>query len=269
VPPDTGDYETVAVGQIGLWRDDGQYALGTDRILALGLDALLVNYEGMLVNQEPLCDLARRFPGPTGIVYHDACIRPDFDHSAFDLHFSHRWNVGPPNALVIPFGIEDRPPIVRTFGLGRTRSDLVRPICERNGWVFEDIASHEPIHGGGQEWRTHEQLVNWLRGADAIVLWYDPQPMAGSSQAARTAMASRRPVVTNNTEWFSDLPRVTGTEYSGHHYKQVSDLIELERYLEVLLQRPYAEENSWDRVAAKLVERYQSVMANLEPKATR
>jgi hypothetical protein len=249
-----------------LWRDDGIYGLDSDKILAEdALDVVHVQYQSMLFNQTSLSVLGRmlhsprmteRTPTPYAITYHDNCQRPDFPYGAFDLHFTHRWNVGPPMAEVVPFGIEERPPIVRTFGLGRSRSDLIAPICEANGWVFESAATHEPIQGGGQTWRTHDALISWLRGADAIVLWYDDVGPAGSSQAARTAMAARRPVITNDTTWFSDLPnRAHGG--SGPLYAQVGTPEALERYLTDLFERSYVEQNSWDHVAALLLERYE------------
>jgi hypothetical protein len=249
--PEESPHEVHDVAKIGLWSDDGRYRILLNAFD--GLDVVHVQYQSMLLNQEPLAILAREFPGPTAITFHDSCQRPDFPYDAFDLHFSHRWNVGPPNVIAIPFGIEDRAPIIRTFGLGRTRSDVIAPICKRNGWIFEDASSHEPIHGGGQSWRSHADLIEWLRGADAIVLWYDPQPMAGSSQAARTAMASRRLVVTNDTEWFSDLPpRAKG-------FLKVTELWEMEDALRQQFQRAYVEENSWDQVARLLLEHYARV----------
>jgi hypothetical protein len=252
--PEESQHEVHDVAQIGLWRGDGQYDLDIDKILGLDLDVIHVQYQSMLFNQPPLERLTGAFDGPTAITFHDNCQRPDFPYWAFDMHFTHRWNVGPPSAECIQFGIELRPSVVRTFGLGRTRSDYIKLICDRNGWVFEDIASHEPIHGGGQRWRTHPDLIEWLRGADVIVLWYDPQPAAGSSQAARTAMASRRLVVTNDTEWFSDLP---DTPVPGI-YRKVSTLEELEVVLHDILVPPrYLIENSLDHVVRHLVGCYE------------
>lgn len=257
--PEEWPGEVHDAATIGLWRDDGVYTLDALTIWEkYNLDVLHVQYQSMLFDQQALAPLARCFHencGPTAITFHDNCQRPDFPYDAFDLHFSHRFNIGPPNVEVIPFGIEDRPPVVRTFGLGRTRADYIQPICERNGWIFEDASSHEPIQGGGQNWRTHEDLIQWLRGADAIVLWYDDNGMAGSSQAARTAMASRRPVVTNDTTWFSDLPRRTDG------YTKVRDLQELEMTLSGLLHRGYAHRNSWDAVARILMDRYSRLGA--------
>lgn len=242
---------------IGLWRDDKEYYLSIDGILGMDLDVIHVQYQSMLFDQWSLAELALRFKGIMAITFHDNCQRPDFPYDSFNLHFSHRWNIGPPSIQVMPFGIENRPPVVRTFGLGRTRSDYIRPICERNGWVFETIASHEPIHGGGQAWLPHNELIDWLRGADAIVLWYDDNGMAGSSQAVRTAIASRRPVITNDTTWFEDLPKKI------RYYQKVSDFDGLERALQEMFHRPYVEGSSWDLVAKKFVTEYKRAQVSV------
>jgi hypothetical protein len=252
--PEEWSGEVHDVADIGLWRDDQTYNLDIIKILGLDLDAIHVQYQSMLFDQEDLCCLANRFYGVKAITFHDNCQRPDFPYRAFDLRFTHRANVG--QGEVIPFGIEDRPPVVRTFGLGRTRSDYIRPICERNGWVFESAASHEPIQGGGQAWRAHNDLIEWLRGADAIVLWYDDNGMAGSSQAARTAIASRRPVITNDTTWFSDLPEwMVG-------YKKVASLEALEDALSDEFTRDYVQQNSWNSVAHTITERYRGALVS-------
>ena len=247
--PEEWDGEVHDVAQIGLWRDDQSYTLDIDTILLLKLDVIHVQYQSMLFNQEALAFLAKWFSGVMAITFHDACQRPDFPYRAFDLQFTHRRGVGA--GTVLPFAIEDRPPIVRTFGLGRSRTDLLQPLCERNGWVFQSAASHEPIQGGGQAWRTHEDLIEWLRGADAVVLWYDDNGMAGSSQAARTAMASRRPVITNDTTWFTELPEHTDG------YQKVHSLEQMEEKLAALFVRPYVSSRSWDHMASTLVARYK------------
>ena len=250
--PPEWDGELCSVAKIGCWRDDQVYDLRTDVIARLGLDAIHVQYEQMLFNSEQLAGLCAGFDGPKAITYHDNCIPPSLQWQSFDLHYAHRWNIGPSDQVqVVPFGIEDRPPIVRTFGLGRTRWDYIAPICERHGWAFESAASHEPIQGGGQRWMSHDDLISWLRGADLLVLWYDENGMAGSSQAARTAMAARRPLITNDTTWFEELPTRTS------HYQKVSTLQQLETEMCALLADPYVSENSWDRVVDQFVEGYQ------------
>lgn len=252
--PEESSMEVHDTGQIGLWRDDGQYSLDVDTIFGLELDVVHVQYQSMLVREPDLQRLREGFRGVYAVTFHDNCLAPSFPVDVFDLRFTHRHGVGV-GAETIPFGIEDRAPVVRTFGLGRTRSDLVAPVCERNGWVFEDAASHEPIHGGGQQWRTHEDLVAWLRGADVVVLWYDDNAAAGSSQAVRTAMAARRQVFSNDTSWFGDLPGNT------RGYAKVHDLEHLEKRLVEHFRRGYVESNSWDHVAQRLVYDYKTVAA--------
>lgn len=251
--PEESTHSVFNVAKIGLWRDDQQYNLDIDWITRLGLDAIHVQYQSMLFSQQALAEMCMAYSGPVAITYHDNCQRGDFPYHSFSNHFTHRRNVGPPQAKVIPFGIEVRPPIVRTFGLGRTRSDIIGSICNNNGWVFEDIATHEPIHGGGQRWRSHDELIEWLRGADVIVLWYDDVAQAGSSQAARTALASCRPVVTNDTTWFSDLP----ASISNHHYNKVHNVIELEDTLfDILHPHHYVRTHSWTTVAKLMVDEF-------------
>lgn len=261
--PEEWDGEVHDLARIGLWRDDGQYWLEYETIHGLALDVIHTQYQSMLFNQDALRDMATAYRGFVShpvyaITFHDNCQRPDFPYDAFDLKFTHRWNVGPADAEVIPFGIEDRPPIVRSFGLGRNQDDVIHQLCARNGWVFESAASHEPIHGGGQAWRTHEQLIAWLRGADAIVLWYPDHDQAGSSQSARTAMATRRPVFTNDTKWFEDLPpKVEGG--GGLIYRKVPTLDELDAALGFHFWRQYVAAGTWDSVARHLLDRYTAV----------
>ena len=145
--------------------------------------------------------------------------------------------------------------MVRTFGFGRTREDLVRPICERNGWVFESLSTSEaPL--GGQPWKPWRELHDWLRGADVIVLWYGDNPAAGSSLAARTAIATRRPVIVNDTTWFGELP-----QQSGSFYKLKDDPAELEGTLrEILRTDTMIGRWSADAIVEQHVTRYQAAL---------
>ena len=210
---------------------------------------LQVNYQSMLLQQEPLGQLARDFKGVTAVTFHDSCNRSDFPADAFDIRFTHREGVGPANH-VIPFGIENHPPLVRTFGLGRTREDVIRLICDAHGWTFESAATSEAALGG-QTWMTQGELHAWLREADAIVLWYDDVEMAGSSQAARTAIATRRPVFLSDTTWFREIP-------CGYGVHKLSNAAALERSMLQSLSPPFVAECSWDRVAELHLSAYGS-----------
>jgi hypothetical protein len=250
VPEESG-HEVHDVAGIGMWRDDQQYWLDAERIRALELDAVHVQYQSMLFQQGDLAKLADRYRGPVAVTFHDNCQAPSFPYQKFDLKFTHRQGVGPADAEVLEFGVEVRKPVVRTFGLGRTRADIIGDLCLRNDWIFENAASHEPIFGGGQTWQTHDELIGWLRGADAIALWYDDQAAAGSSQAARTAMAARRFLVTNDTTWFSDLPDRT------RGYAKVSTPEQMEAELHHEFFNSYTGEHSWTSTADRLMDCYR------------
>ena len=59
--------------------------------------------------------------------------------------------------------------MIKTFGLGKARIDVIAEICERNGWRFEKSF-------GEKRWLEYDELYRWLRDCDAIVLWYDGGP---------------------------------------------------------------------------------------------
>lgn len=204
---DDNGLEVHRVFDVELWNRYGHRGFDVDRILELDLDLIHVQYEAVLFQRGPLHAMMAQSGAPTVVTYHDNCIPPDLYWQGFAHAFTHRQGVGPGNPEVIPFPIRKLAPIVRTFGLGRTREDIIRPICERNGWRFESAATSE-AQLGGQTWKPWLALHEWLRGADLIVLWYDDNGMAGSSQAARTAIATGRHVIVNDVSWFRDLPVV-------------------------------------------------------------
>jgi hypothetical protein len=248
------DY-VVACFDVAAWNRHGHNELDVDAILALGLDVLHVQYEAVFYNVARLNELVRRFPGPTFVTWHDNVIPDDLDWQLFDHALTHRKGVGPGTPAVVAHMIRSLPAVVRTFGLGRTREDIVAPICERNGWLFESIAtSEEPL--GGQAWKPWRELYDWLRGADAIVLWYDDHPMVGSSGAARTAISTRRPVIVNDTTWFRELP-----QQSGSFYKLKDDPVELEATLREIL-RPDTMIGRWstEAIVDQHIAHYQAAL---------
>ncbi len=253
LPEETG-HLVVDVGYCGHYNPPSWQpvldASGLRDIARRNLDAIHVQYQCMIVRQEQLAALRTATAKPLAITFHDNALLPSFPAQAFDLRYAHREGVGI-GATIIPFPIEDRPPIVRSFGLGRSQSEIIAPICERNGWIFEDI-------GPSQEWLSHEDLIAWLRGSDAIVAWYPPEPRAGASLAARTAIAARRPLITNDTEWFAEMPLSVGGNCEGDIYRKVSNPAELESHLRGLFWRRYVDERSWPAVATRFVDDYET-----------
>jgi SAM-dependent methyltransferase len=236
------------------WNRHGHRELDVERILGLDLDVLHVQYQLGLYNVPRLVELLERFDGASVITWHDNWVPIELEAHRFDAAITHRLGVGPTD-LVIPHGVRNVPPIVRTFGLGRTREEVIAPICERNGWTFESAATSEAAFGG-QPWVPWRQLHDWLRGADAIVLWYEENELVGASGAAHTALATRRPLIVNDFTWFADLP-----QRSGPFHKLDDDPALLEATLREVLDNPLVTERAWETVAQRHLDCYRDALS--------
>lgn len=233
---------------VQMWHPDHQLGLDVDAILASGVEVLHVQYSNLFYNRHALVSLLRRFPGVTAVTYHDKHVSAAFPYRMADLLYAHREDVGIGPRKLIPQGIDLRAPVIKTFGLGKSRADLIGEICERNGWVF-----HSSF--GENRWLASEELFDWLRDCDAIVLWYDEDRSSGGSAGAPLAIGTRRPVYVNDTEWFRDLPDATAT------LRKVRTLEELEQALRERFHDEYAEPRTWERVAATLIADYEQALA--------
>lgn len=240
------DYEEYArpVFDVQRWKPDHAFGLDVDHILSHELDVLHIQYSNLFYNRRRLVELMRRFPGLVALTYHDKVVSRAFPYGLADVLFAHREDVGRGPRRLIPQGMDIRRPVIKTFGLGKSRDDVIQEICDRRGWVFEKSY-------GNDRWLEHEELYQWLRDCDAIVLWYPEDLTSGGSAAAPMAISTRRPVFVNDTEWFRDLPNQTAT------LRKVHDLTQLELALEALFADPYAEQRSWDAVAEALVADYR------------
>jgi hypothetical protein len=237
------------VFRVQAWDPAASYEFDIETVLAADLDVLHIQYSNLFYKRKRLIELMRRFEGVVALTYHDKIVpRNTFPHGFPDLLYAHREDVGIGGRRYIPQGIDVRPPVVKTFGLGKSRDDLIAELCERNGWRLETSF-------GERRWLEHEELYQWLRDCDAIVLWYDEDLTSGGSAAAPLAIATRRPVFVNDTEWFRDLPHRTAT------LRKVADLEELEREMRDVLEDPYAAERSWDTVADTHVTDYREALA--------
>ncbi len=233
---------------VQMWHPDSLTGLDVEAILDLPLDVLHVQYSNMFYDRRRLVELLRRFPGVTALTYHDKRVSRAFPYHLLDLLYAHREDVGIGPRRLIPQGIDLRRPVVKTFGLGKSRVDIIGEVCERNGWDFQ--------HSFGEDrWLDGDELFAWLRDSDAIVLWYDEDLGSGGSAGAPLAIGTRRPVFVNDTEWFRDLPERTST------LRKVHSPTELEEGLRALFADEYAEARTWDRVAATLLADFHAAVA--------
>jgi hypothetical protein len=225
---------------VQIWHPEHHFDLDVETILGLDLDVLHVQYSNLFYDRGRLIELLRRFPGVTALTYHDKGGVRSFPYELPDLLYAHREDVGVGPRRLIPQGIDLRRPVVKTFGIGRSRLDVISAVCERNDWDFQ--------HSFGEDrWLESEELFAWLRDSDAIVLWYDDDPRSGGSAGAPLAIGTRRPVFVNDTEWFRDLPERTATLRKLHTPQ------ELELAMREALSDSYAERRTWDQVAETLL----------------
>ena len=243
-------YETWAepVFEVQAWSPRMDYDLDVNAVLAHDLDVLHIQYSNLFFHRASLIRLMRSFPGVVALTFHDKVVsRHTFPAGLADLLYAHREDVGFGRRRLIPQGVDVRPPLIKTFGLGKSRDDLVGAICERHGWRLE--ASY-----GERRWLEPDELYRWLRDCDAIVLWYDEDLTSGSSAAAPMALSTRRPVFVNDTEWFRDIPE------RADSLRKVRDLEELERSLAALFADDYVAGRGWTDVAATLTADYRGAL---------
>jgi hypothetical protein len=243
------DEDETPVMDIQAWHPDKRSTLDVETILAADLDVLHIQYSSLFYNRRRLVDLMRRFPGVLALTYHDKVMGRGFPWQLADLRFAHREDVGLGPRKLIPQGIDVRPAVVKTFGLGgKSRDvDLIADICARNGWQLHTTF-------GRQSWMETEELRQWLRDSDAIVLWYPKVKTSGGSASAPLAIGTRRLVFVNDTLSFDDLPERTT------NLRKVSSAEELELAMRAELVNEYAEARSWDRVASFIVESYREAL---------
>ncbi|HEY7562793.1 MAG TPA: hypothetical protein VH650_11510 [Gaiellaceae bacterium] len=244
------EQDEVPVMDIQAWHPEKKTELDVETILAADLEVLHIQYSSLFYNRRRLVDLMRRFDGVLAVTYHDKVLGRGFPWQLADLLFAHREDVGLGPRKLIPQGIDVRPPVVKTFGLGgKSRDvDMIADICARNGWQLETTF-------GRQSWMETEDLREWLRDSDAIVLWYPEVKTSGGSASAPLAIGTRRLVFVNDTLSFSDLPERTA------NLRKVSSPEELELAMREELVNEYAEARSWDRVAAFTVDSYRKALA--------
>ena len=235
------------VFDVQMWHPEHHVSFDVQTVLDSGVEVLHVQYSNLFYNRRRLTELLRRFQGVTAVTYHDKHVSAAFPYRLPDLLYAHREDVGIGPRRLIPQGIDLRRPLIKTFGLGKSRADLIGELCERNGWDFQSSF-------GERRWLESDELFAWLRDSDAIVLWYDEDLTSGGSAGAPLAIGTRRPVYVNDTEWFRDIPERTAT------LRKMRSLEELEAALREQFRDEYAEPRTWDRVSATLVEDYREAL---------
>jgi hypothetical protein len=163
----------------------------------------------------------------------------------------------PKDVLKQRFGYDGT--VVTTFGLGRTDYRLISEVAGELHYRFAVIDSADSCRIGGEHvihirnWLSKEQLLMRLGASDVIVLWYPEIDAYVSSSAISLALASLRPVIVNDVNWFRDIPDDVAIK--------VKDEKELREKLSGIAQHPinqkqieYVNQNQWQNIAQRYLE---------------
>lgn len=181
-------------------------------------DLVIVNYQDSvqpLVVFNEYLDAGR----DTIIIFHDLCINQGLHLANARVRVTHARNVyrAIPQCLFYPMPIPYRQLRIGSFGLGRNEHDLITEACEEAGADYS-------ILRGDQEWVHRSDLRAFIRNQDIIVFWYPECSAAGTSFGVRLALSEGVKVITNNTEWFNDVPE--GVTKAGRTRASLIELLQ-------------------------------------------
>lgn len=227
---------------------DGRIGIEADKIseIAEWADVFHIQFQDALYHHDWFYHLVKRLHGRTKLVVtlHDTClgkIWPMLD--LFDYIFTMKPDVKAqvPNAELIGMPIYNRKPMLKGFGLGRSKHDVISRICSELRYDYTYKKAED-------NWMPIDDLLEWLRDSDGIILYYDDVTTAGSSAAARTALSTRRPVFLNNVTWFKDLPDEFFIKFDGDEG--------LRNALVEHIENDYINENAYENIVAKHIVAY-------------
>ncbi len=221
-----------------------------DKIAAIAdkSDVFHIQFQDALYHHEWLWFLIERLKNRTKlfITLHDNCLSkiwPALGQFYGVITMKPEVKKAVPQAHLFGMPIYDYVPMIKGFGLGRSRHDEIKKVCDLLGYKYERALASE-------RWMPQEELYRWLRDSDGIVLYYDEVGTAGSSAAARTALGTRRPVFVNTVTWFNDLPENIVIKFN--------DTTELKEKLYAHFNNKYITDNSFKNIALQHIELYKS-----------
>ncbi len=245
VVPD-GDIEVNRLFNATIW--DGIIHAEVSEIIKLveWADVFHLQFQDALYHHDWLPIFIEQIRGKAKLVItlHDSClgkIWPFLDNFDKVITMKPEVKSSYPNAHLIGMPIYSNTPVIKGFGLGRSKHDNIARICEALKWHYEFKKAED-------EWLPIEELIKWLRDSDGVVLYYDEVGTAGSSAAARTALSTRRPVFVNNVTWFSDLPENAIVRFTDDE--------DLKNKLLERVSNDYIEQNSFESIAQQHITLY-------------
>lgn len=244
------DKRTRRLYNATIW--DGIVGIEMDKIteIAEKSDVFHLQFQDAVFHHEWLYHLVERLKNRTklAITLHDTCLGkiwsmlPDFK---LIITMKPEVKNQVPNVELLPMPVYNPAPVIKGFGLGRSKHGNIEAVCDSLGYKYEHVIAEN-------KWMPIDELLKWLRDSDGIVLYYDEVGTAGSSAAARTALSTRRPVFVNRVTWFNDL--------SEDDVIKFSDDADLKQKLLQILNKPYLNTNSFEQIAKKHVELYTNIL---------
>lgn len=228
---------------------DGEVAVEIDEItrVAEWADVFHIQFQDALYHHEWFFHLIERIKGRTRLVVtlHDTCLGKIWPmlgsfHKVLTMKPEVKAQVSQAELIGMP--IYESPPVIKGFGLGRSKHGEIQKVCEEIGFKYEFVKAED-------KWMPIDELLTWLRDSDGIVLYYDEVSTAGSSAGARTAISTRRPVFVNNVTWFNDIP-----EHSKVIRFNTNE--ELKESLLKYLSNEYITQNSYKNVVSQHLQMY-------------
>lgn len=224
------------------------------------LDADIVNwqFQNFLYTekmQEYIGQLYKNTKTKLVATVHDSGIGPKFPRDLVDFYLASSKTVlrdaGISDYLgtAIPHGAVNRAPVVMTFGLGRSRADMIQAACGAIGAEFR-VAPW-------QNWTWNkDDFLDSLKAADVLVLAYPDVGASVCSSSIRDALATYRPVLVTTTKWFEEfLPRRDLVTFCPGTEEGIADGLRL-----ILGERmKWLQDNSWVRSAERHIEVFERV----------
>jgi len=231
---------------------DGEVGIEMDKVteIAEKSDIFHLQFQDAVFHHEWLWHLVQRLKNKTKLVItlHDTClgkIWPMLGDFKLVLTMKPEVKAQVPQANLIAMPVYNFQPMIKGFGLGRSKHENIKKVCESLGYKYEYTFAEE-------KWLPINELISWLRDSDGIVLYYDEVGTAGSSAAARTALSTRRPVFVNRVTWFNDL--------SDQDVIKFNDDEDLKIKLFQILDKPYLNTNSFDQVVKEHIRLYENIV---------
>lgn len=179
------------------------------------------------------------------VTFHDGCQwHGDYPYDLIDVGITPSESITkhiPMKVQIVPQGILEVPIKITSFGLERNNNKEIAEICKELGFIFE-ISNY-------RNWKTTDELVDFIRQGDGSVFWYPPTDVAGESSCARLVISARRPLFIHDSTWFKGLAGVKDVHF-------FSSRGELKSLMRDYYHNSYIQENSCDNIARKHEELY-------------